>query len=83
VGGGVVDLDEGLMALLQLGRGAGQGELIVIQAPLDIKVRFHLRNRTCYILSRFHRESLMQGVEFSLSLFSFNECIGAVVDLIS
>src|SRR5215510_679042 len=30
MGGGIVGLDEGLMALLQLGWGAGQGELIVI-----------------------------------------------------
>jgi hypothetical protein len=39
MGGGIVSLDEGLMPLLQLGWRAGQGELIVIQAPLDIKVR--------------------------------------------
>ena len=29
------------MALLELRRGAGQGELVVIQPPLDIKVRLH------------------------------------------
>jgi hypothetical protein len=41
MGGGVIELDEGLMAPLQLGRRAGEGELIVLQAPLDIEVCFH------------------------------------------
>ena len=41
MGGGIVGWDEGLMALLQLGRRAGQGELVVIQPPLDITVGFH------------------------------------------
>src|SRR5262245_47358669 len=38
---GVVGLDEGLMLLLQLGRGTGQGEPVVIQSALHIKVRLH------------------------------------------
>jgi hypothetical protein len=38
MGGGVVGPDEGLMALLQLGRGAGEGELIVVEAPLDVEM---------------------------------------------
>jgi hypothetical protein len=37
----VVELDEGLMPLLQLGRGAGEGELIVVQPVLYVKVRLH------------------------------------------
>src|SRR5262245_61783466 len=39
--GGMVGLDEGLMALLQLCGGTGEGELIVIQAALDVEVCFH------------------------------------------
>jgi hypothetical protein len=35
---GVVGLDERLMALLELRRRAGEGELIVVEAPLDVKV---------------------------------------------
>jgi hypothetical protein len=41
MGGGVVCLDEGLMLPLQFYGRAGEGELIVIQAPLDVKVGFH------------------------------------------
>ncbi len=41
MGGRVVELDEGLMALLEFHRRAGQGELIVIEAPLDVKGCFH------------------------------------------
>jgi hypothetical protein len=35
---GIVGLDEGLMPLLQFGWGASEGELIVVQPPLDIEV---------------------------------------------
>src|SRR5262245_51760696 len=38
--GGIVRLDEDLMPLLQLYRRAGTGELIVIQAPLNVEVGF-------------------------------------------
>src|SRR4029453_19668286 len=38
--GGIVGLDEGLMALLQICWGVGQGELTVVQPPLDIEVGF-------------------------------------------
>jgi hypothetical protein len=41
MGGGVVGLDEGLMPLLQLQGCGGQGQLIVVQAPLDVEVGFH------------------------------------------
>jgi hypothetical protein len=40
MGGGIVSLDEGLMALVQFSRRASQRELIVIEPPLDIKMRF-------------------------------------------
>ena len=36
--GGVIRLDERLMALLELRWRAGEGELIVVEAPLDGKV---------------------------------------------
>jgi hypothetical protein len=35
----VVGLDEGLMALLERCRRAREGELIIIQAPLDVEMR--------------------------------------------
>ena len=41
VGGGVVGVDESLMPLLQRQRCGRQGELIVVQPPLDIEVGFH------------------------------------------
>jgi hypothetical protein len=41
MGGGVVGLDEGLMPLFEVHRRAGLGELIVIDAALDVKVRLH------------------------------------------
>ena len=37
----VVALDEGLMALFEFRRRTGQGELIVIEAALDVKVCLH------------------------------------------
>jgi hypothetical protein len=39
MGGGVVELDERLMPLLQFGWGAGEGELVVVETPLHVKVR--------------------------------------------
>ena len=41
MGRGVVGLDEGLMALLQLRWRAGEGELVVIQPPLNVEVGLH------------------------------------------
>jgi hypothetical protein len=38
---GVIGLDEGLMPLLQFGWGAGEGELIVVQPALHVKMGFH------------------------------------------
>ena len=38
---GVVRADKGLMGLLECDRGVCAGELIVIQAPLDVEVGFH------------------------------------------
>jgi hypothetical protein len=38
VGGGVVGVDESLMPLLQRQRCCRQGELIVVQLPLDIEL---------------------------------------------
>jgi hypothetical protein len=38
---GVVGLDKGLMAILELRRRAGEGELIVVEAPLDVEMRLH------------------------------------------
>jgi hypothetical protein len=38
--GGIVGLDEGLMALLQICWGVDEGELTVVQPPLDIEVGF-------------------------------------------
>jgi hypothetical protein len=35
---GVVRADKGLMGLLECDRGAGEGELIVVEAPLDVEV---------------------------------------------
>jgi hypothetical protein len=40
VGRRIVRLDEDLMHMLQRRRRAGQGELIVVQAPLDVEVGF-------------------------------------------
>src|SRR6266581_8322721 len=39
VGGGVVEDQKPLMRFFELLRGPGQGQLVVIQAPLNIKVR--------------------------------------------
>src|SRR5512132_2277000 len=41
MGGGVVGLHERLMALLEFRRRAGQGELVVVQSALNIKMCFH------------------------------------------
>jgi hypothetical protein len=41
MGGGVVDLHKHLVGLLELQRRGAQRELIVIQAPLHIEMRFH------------------------------------------
>jgi hypothetical protein len=41
MGGGVVGLHEGLMALLELRWRARQGKLVVIQPPLNIKMGLH------------------------------------------
>ena len=41
MGRGVVGLDEGLMALLELRRRAREGELIIIQPPLDVEMCLH------------------------------------------
>ena len=41
VGGGVVEDEKPLMRFFELLRGPGQGQLVVIQAPLNIKVRLH------------------------------------------
>jgi hypothetical protein len=41
VGRRIVRLDEDLMHMLQRRQRAGQGELIVVQAPLDVEVGFH------------------------------------------
>jgi hypothetical protein len=38
---GVVRLDERLVVLLKRRRGAGEGELIVVEAPLDVEMRLH------------------------------------------
>jgi hypothetical protein len=38
---GVVRADKGLMGLLECYRGAGEGELIVVEAPLDVEMRLH------------------------------------------
>jgi hypothetical protein len=40
MGSGVMRLDEGLMPLLSFGVGAGEGELTVVEPPLDIEVGF-------------------------------------------
>src|SRR6266487_5440865 len=37
----VIRLDERLMALLELRRRAGEGELIVVEAPLDVEMGLH------------------------------------------
>src|SRR6266849_1255842 len=39
VGGGVVEGEKLLMRFFELPRGPGQGQLVVIQAPLNIKER--------------------------------------------
>jgi len=39
--GRVIGLHKGLMHLFELQRGGGQGELIIVQAPLHIEVGFH------------------------------------------
>ena len=41
MGGGVVELEEILVGLLELQRGARQGELVIIQASLDVEMRLH------------------------------------------
>jgi hypothetical protein len=41
MGRGVVGLEEGLMALLECRRHAGQRELVVVEPPLNVEVRFH------------------------------------------
>jgi hypothetical protein len=41
MGGSVIRLDEGPVSLLELRRGAGEGELIVVEAPLNVKMGLH------------------------------------------
>src|SRR5690242_16477094 len=41
MGGRVIEVQKGLMGLLKLQRRGRQRELIIIQAPLHIEMRFH------------------------------------------
>ena len=41
MGGGVIGRYKGLMHLLERRGGRGQGELIIIEAPLDVEMGLH------------------------------------------
>jgi hypothetical protein len=41
MGRGVIRVDEGLMALLELHGGPGERELVVVEALLDVEMRLH------------------------------------------
>jgi hypothetical protein len=41
MGGGVVGGDEGLVRLLECRGGGGQGELVIIEASLDVEMCLH------------------------------------------
>ena len=74
MGRGVVGLDEGLMARLELRRRAREGDLIIIQPPLDVDMGLH-EVLIAFALRALNR--LMLNLQAATDVLKVVRCIGS------